>query len=49
MAASSGFGGFLVGADIAAATAVIGMIAMNVDADGLIIDCTKGFFRIRAR
>ena len=47
--ASSRFGDSLVSADCSAFTAVIGMIAMDVDADGLIIACTKGFFRILAR
>ncbi len=49
LTAASGFGGFLVRTNGPASSAVIGMIAMDVDADGLIIACTKGFFRILAR
>ena len=49
VSASGSFGGFLVGADGPAFTAVIGIIAMDVDADVLLIDCTNGFFLILAR
>ena len=49
MAAACSFGSFLVRTNGPASSAVIGMIAMNVDADGLIIACTKGFFRMLAR
>ncbi len=47
--ASGRFGGFLVGADGAAITAVIWIVAMNVDANVLICSRTKRFFRILAR
>ena len=49
MTAATGFGGFRVRTDGTAFTAVIGMIAMDVDADVLLIDCTNGFFLILAR
>ena len=43
------FGGFLVRTDGTAGTAVIGIVAMNVDAQALSIHRTKRFRRIRAR
>ena len=47
--AACGFGGFLVGADGSAIAAVTGIIAMNVDANVLLIACTKGFLFVLAR
>ena len=41
LTASSGFGGFPVGTHETAGTAVIGIAAMNIDADVLILSCAK--------
>lgn len=43
------FGGIFVRTDGTAGTAVIGIVAMNVDAHALSIHRTKRFRRIRAR
>ena len=49
LGAATGFGGFSVRADGAAGSAVIGIAAVNVDADVLFVFCAKRFFRFRAR
>ncbi len=49
MIAAAGFGGFCVQTCDTAITAVIGIVAMDVDAHVLFIHCAKRFRRIWAR
>ena len=49
LSAAAGFGGFLVGAGGTAGTTVIGIAAMNVDTDVLIISCAECFRFILTR
>ena len=49
LSAAAGFGGFLVGAGGTAGTTVIGIAAMDIDADVLVITITERFRFILAR